>query len=94
MTHAPFLNYSKPYIDTTVAFMVQDHRRREFSRGDVITNRAGLRIAIPDDGYYLTLFRSLLPKATLVPLQSVRSFFEAMEFWQAVLHELAGPPSA
>ncbi len=24
----------------------------------------------------------------------VRSFFEAMEFWQAVLHELAGPPSA
>ena len=43
--------YSANYIDETLAFVVPDHRRAEFSSAEWIRGTAGLKVAVPDLPY-------------------------------------------
>lgn len=70
--------FSTPYLDATVAFIVKDHRREEFNSRSAVRRLQGkgLRIAVPDVPYYVAKVQSYLPKAEIVIIPSITSFFE------------------
>ncbi|MEE8166009.1 MAG: cation:dicarboxylase symporter family transporter [Myxococcota bacterium] len=69
--------HSDPYLDLTLAFLVEDHRRREFSRRDLIDANPDLRIAFPDEPYYVSRATRFLPTAEIVPVPDVETFLSA-----------------
>jgi Na+/H+-dicarboxylate symporter len=64
--------FSTPYMDNTLAFMVPDHRRHEFTTWERLRERRDLRIAAPPVPYYLAIVRERLPDAELVMVDSYR----------------------
>lgn len=73
--HALQVEYSRPYQYQTLALVVKDYRRRDFSDRAAVQAMPQLRIAIPATSYYMELAASFLPQAELVPVQSPRTFF-------------------
>jgi ABC-type amino acid transport substrate-binding protein len=71
--------YTEPYLELTLAFLVEDHRRREFSQRETIDNNPDLRIACPDEPYYLNWVHRLLPNAQIIPVPEVETFLSAEE---------------
>jgi Na+/H+-dicarboxylate symporter len=71
--------YTETYFDLTLALLVEDHRRREFSRRDLIDETPDLRIACPNEPYYLEWVQLLLPNAEIVPVPNVETFLSADE---------------
>jgi proton glutamate symport protein len=70
---------SAPFLDATVAFIVKDHRRDDFnSRAAVKRLDAAqtLRIGIPNIPYYIAIVKRYLPHAEIVPIESIKAFFE------------------
>jgi hypothetical protein len=59
-------------MDNTLAFLVPDHRRHEFTSWERLRERSDLRIAAPDVPYYLAIVRERLPEAELVVVDSYR----------------------
>jgi Na+/H+-dicarboxylate symporter len=70
------ITYSKPYMDETIAFIVQDHRREDFTNREDILKIDGLRVGILDDPYYIAKARNYLPHAEIEVLRSPRDFFK------------------
>ena len=70
--------FSAPYLDLTLAFVVKDYRRDEFTSWDSIARIGALKIGIPNVPYYVSFVRDRLPQANVIPLTStdVRSFFD------------------
>ena len=68
-------SFSNPYIDETLAFIVEDHRLDEFSSREAAQAHESLRIAIPPSHYYAAKIRDYLPQAEVVTVESVRPFF-------------------
>ncbi len=68
--------FSKPYLELNLGFLVRDHRRNEFQSRSALQDRDDLRIAFPNDRYYLQRMAGLLPHAELVPVESVREFLD------------------
>ncbi len=66
---------SAPYLDGTMAFVVEDYQRRTFSDWEGLAATPGLRIAAPPARYYVELVKQRLPEAELVPFSTVRPFF-------------------
>lgn len=66
---------SATYIDHTLAFIVPDHRRTEFSSRRAVKALPSLRLAIPPVPYYEAKVRAYLPQAELVGIDSPRPFF-------------------
>jgi Na+/H+-dicarboxylate symporter/ABC-type amino acid transport substrate-binding protein len=73
---AQTMTFSSSYLDQTLAFIVKDHRRNEFSSRDAIRHLKSPHIGVPNTPYYIEKVRQYLPQATLVVLGSVREFFE------------------
>jgi len=68
--------FTDPYLKLTLAFVVRDDRRAEFStRADLQAHRH-LRIGIVLDGYYEAKLRAYLPSAEMVRVKSEKAFFE------------------
>lgn len=57
--------FSPPYMDETLAFIVPDHRRAEFSDADWVRARDGLRIGVPALPNMEELVRREFPRARL-----------------------------
>jgi Na+/H+-dicarboxylate symporter len=70
------LRFSAPYMDSTLAFIVRDHRRNEFASLEKIAKADGLMIGVPHSRYFLDVLQEVFPKAEIVPVNSVREFFE------------------
>src|SRR4029453_9422092 len=72
--------YSANYIDETLAFVVPDHRRADFSSAEWIRGTAGLKVAVPDLPYLMGLVRREFPGLRVVPIPfthaSISDFFE------------------
>ncbi|HEY7412666.1 MAG TPA: cation:dicarboxylase symporter family transporter [Vicinamibacteria bacterium] len=62
------LDFSPPYLDETLAFVVRDHRRAEFSRAEWVRAQEGLRVAAPDLPYFLTVLKREFPNLQVVPV--------------------------
>ena len=72
--------YSSNYIDETLAFVVPDHRRADFSSAEWIRGTSGLKVAVPDLPYLMGLVRREFPGLRVVPIPfthaSISDFFE------------------
>jgi Na+/H+-dicarboxylate symporter len=71
------MRFTEPYMDATLAFVVPDHARRRFATVAALRQAGPLRIATAGPAHYDNPVRSALPEAQLVPVASVREFFEA-----------------
>ena len=68
------MTLSTPYMNQTLAFIVKDYRREEFSnRASVKSLR--LKLGVINAPYYVAKVREYLPQAELVLLDSPREFF-------------------
>jgi Na+/H+-dicarboxylate symporter/ABC-type amino acid transport substrate-binding protein len=62
------VEFSPPYLDETLAFMVADHRRAEFSDADRIRAQTGLRVGVPDLPNVRQLVEHEFPNVEVVPI--------------------------
>jgi ABC-type amino acid transport substrate-binding protein len=76
-TRALEVAFSIPYLQETFGFIVRDHRRHEFSSRSAVQRMQGLRIGVPNIAYYVDKLHDRLPRATLVPINHPKEFFEA-----------------
>jgi ABC-type amino acid transport substrate-binding protein len=70
------MSFSPPYLDETLAFLVRDDRRTEFSDAEKIRATSGLRIAVPDLPNFLQLVHREFPAVTTVPVNNSQDFFD------------------
>jgi Na+/H+-dicarboxylate symporter/ABC-type amino acid transport substrate-binding protein len=62
------LDFSPPYLDETLAFVVPDHRRSDFSRAEWVRGQEGLRVAVPDLPNFVLVLQREFPNLELVPV--------------------------
>jgi len=70
------LEYAPPHFQGTLAFIVNDYRRKDFSSREAVQRLRRLRLGIPNAPYYIEIVKRYLPSAELVVLGSPREFFE------------------
>ncbi len=69
------MTFAAPYMEETIAFVVEDHRREDFNTSEALKKQKNLRIGIEDNEYYIEKLQDYLPDAELVILDSPREFF-------------------
>jgi Na+/H+-dicarboxylate symporter len=60
--------FSRSYLDETLAFIVLDHRRQQFTTWKSIRDSGALRIGVPALPHYVDLVKSQLPLAVVTPI--------------------------
>jgi ABC-type amino acid transport substrate-binding protein len=70
-----YASFSRPYLDLTLAFIVQDHEREVFSELDLLRERKDLVIAMVSTNYFESRMKYLLPDASIVYLEAAEDFF-------------------
>ena len=68
---------SDAYLDLSVALVVPDHRKRDFSSLSRLRQMDGLTLGVAADGFFEERIRERLPRAEVVSLEWERDFFEA-----------------
>ena len=71
--------FSLPYMDTTVGFIVKDHRRDEFKTLQSIQSLEAPRIGVPNSPHFIAKVQKILPHVMLVSLNSPREFFKRQD---------------
>jgi Na+/H+-dicarboxylate symporter len=79
MSNLTSVDHSIPYMEITVGFVLRDHRRSEFLDRHAVTQRNDLRLAMPNDPYYVDRMAGYFPNAELVPIDSSTQFLDAPE---------------
>jgi Na+/H+-dicarboxylate symporter len=69
------MTFTAPYLEETIAFIVEDHRREDFNTEAALMKQKNLRIGIEGNEYYTEKLQDYLPDAELVILDSPREFF-------------------
>jgi Na+/H+-dicarboxylate symporter/ABC-type amino acid transport substrate-binding protein len=64
---AAAMQFSAPYLDETVAFVVPDYLRDKYESWDAIRARGAITVGAPDLQYFLGALRERLPQARVVP---------------------------
>jgi Na+/H+-dicarboxylate symporter/ABC-type amino acid transport substrate-binding protein len=67
--------FTKSHLQVTLAFLVPDHRREEFSTREAIQRIPSLKIGAVNIPYYIRLLNDYLPNAAIVRIDSNRDFF-------------------
>lgn len=60
--------FSETYLDETLAFIVPDYRRADFSDAGWVREQRGLRLAVPGLPFFHVVVRREFPNATIVPM--------------------------
>jgi ABC-type amino acid transport substrate-binding protein len=68
--------FSTPIMDRTVAFLVKDFKRADFSTSEAVHNLKAPRLGIVDVPYFIDFVHDWLPHAELVTVNSPREFIE------------------
>jgi Na+/H+-dicarboxylate symporter/ABC-type amino acid transport substrate-binding protein len=80
------VNFSDPYLELTVALIVRDYRRDEFSSLESIRKIGRLTVTIEKDESYVQKIEELLPGVEVIQLDSNREFFERnVGNWDALI---------
>jgi len=66
--------FTRPYMDQTLAFLVLDHRAADFSSATKLAQMDSLRIGVPDDPFIRRMVQTLVPKARVEILDSPREY--------------------
>ncbi len=70
------MKFSTPYMDATLAFVVPDHLRNNFSTWNNISKQKKPRIAISRTEYFRKKLKKAFPAAEVISLDNPRDFFE------------------
>jgi ABC-type amino acid transport substrate-binding protein len=70
------LTFAPPHLDGTLAFLVEDHRRDDFSSRAAVQALPHPRIAGPNAPYYIDIVKRYLPRAEISVLENPREFVE------------------
>lgn len=69
--------FSAPYLNLTLAFVVEDHRREQFNSHAALLGLKAPRIGVPRHlPYYTAMAHEIAPHAEIVPMSSPKAFFE------------------
>jgi len=71
------VEFARPHLQGTLAFIVKDHRRDEFSSREAVQRLRHLRLGAPNLPYYLEMVRRYLPSAEIEIVAGPRDFFES-----------------
>jgi Na+/H+-dicarboxylate symporter/ABC-type amino acid transport substrate-binding protein len=74
---AEAVRLSAPYLEVTLALVVEDYRRTEFSSREALQKLKAPKLAILDVPYFIAFVRERLPNAQLVLVNSANEFFES-----------------
>ena len=74
---ASHLLFSASYLDETLAFLVPDHRRAEFSTWDGVRALGAVRIGVPPVSSLEARLRSEAPRAVVLPFDRLDQIFAA-----------------
>ena len=66
--------FTQPYMDQTVAFLVQDHRATDFSSAARLAQMDSLRIGVQDEPFIRNMVKKLVPNARIEIMDSPRPF--------------------
>jgi Na+/H+-dicarboxylate symporter/ABC-type amino acid transport substrate-binding protein len=78
------LIFSESYLDETMAFIVPDHRRSEFSTWEQV-RQAPLRLGVPNVPHYIEALHRDAPQAEIVVFDTVSAMFEKHEAVDALV---------
>ena len=68
---------TRSYLDGTLAFIVKDYNRANFSNWEILKGASNLKLGLPTaSAYYRKFAERLLPEATIISLNSPRDFFK------------------
>lgn len=79
--------FSDPYLDETLAFVVKDHLRDQFSSWTAIRELGGFPVALPNLLYYIDKVKSRAPALKLAPMDSTNQIEDSLkrETFEAVV---------
>jgi len=70
------LTFAPPHLEGTLGFLVEDHRREEFSSRAAVQALPHPRLAGPNAPYYVDIVKHYLPRAEIEVVDSPREFIE------------------
>jgi ABC-type amino acid transport substrate-binding protein len=71
--------YSEPYLDETLAFVVKDQLREDFSSWTTIRGLGGFPVAIPELPYFIDSVKARAPALKLVVVNSLKRIEEGLK---------------
>lgn len=71
------MTFTDPVVTVHMAFVVPDGKKDEFTQLEDLKKRDGLKVAVFNNTAMVTVAQKLLPRATIVPVDSKEEFFEA-----------------
>jgi ABC-type amino acid transport substrate-binding protein len=71
------MRFSVPYLETSLAFVVPDHRREDYQARATLEQTQGLRLAVGCSPYHAQQLQHFLPHDEVEVIGSPREFFEA-----------------
>ena len=69
------VQFSAPYLDETMAFLVPDHLSADFSEWSDIKAMGRLRLGVPNAPYFIRKIQDELPDAEIAPLGTMDEMF-------------------
>jgi Na+/H+-dicarboxylate symporter len=82
---AAAMRLSNTYLDQTLAFVVRDHLRDEFSSWSTIRASSPIRVGIPDVSYFIKELRARLPHLQIEIIGDPESILDILESYDAVV---------
>ena len=70
-----YASFSRPYLDLSLAFIVEDYEADAFADTQLLRERESLTIAMVSTHYFEHRIKSLLPNADFVYLEAAEDFF-------------------
>jgi proton glutamate symport protein len=67
------IEFSIPYLEANLGFVVPDHKRQEFTTWGRLRERDDLRLLSPDVPYFVDLVKDRLPNATITAVDDIRT---------------------
>jgi Na+/H+-dicarboxylate symporter/ABC-type amino acid transport substrate-binding protein len=77
--------FSQPYLDETLAFVVKDHLREQFTSWASIRALGPMRVGVPDVPYYIAVLKDRAPRLTLQVLDLRENPLDARHGLDAVV---------
>jgi ABC-type amino acid transport substrate-binding protein len=69
------MKFTDPTVTVHMAFVVPDGKKAEFVKLDAVKKMDGLKVAVYNNTALVGVARTLLPRATIVPIDSKEEFF-------------------
>jgi len=70
------VEFTRPYMDQTLAFLVPDHEIQQFNNAANLAKQDSLRIGVPNDPFILQAVKSLVPNAQIEVVVSPREYMK------------------